>query len=129
MSPNTPSELQLPPEPIPQPSTSTSSIHPGSQGFQANGIEKEEIWSTILTSVASSKLVPAKNVLILGKHIPRGNHYGFTRIVFGGGVLESWRYLGGKRESFPNNCLGSQTMLEANELDIAVLPRTPHSYL
>ncbi|RUP47129.1 dynein light intermediate chain-domain-containing protein [Jimgerdemannia flammicorona] len=66
MSPNTPSELQLPPEPIPQPSTSTSSIHPGSQGFQANGIEKEEIWSTILTSVASSKLVPAKNVLILG---------------------------------------------------------------
>lgn len=65
MSPST-AELPLPPEPQPQPSTSTSSIVPG-QGYQANGVEKEEIWSTILQTVASSKMVPSKNVLILGK--------------------------------------------------------------
>lgn len=28
--------------------------------------EKEEIWSTILTGVASSKMVPTKKILILG---------------------------------------------------------------
>ncbi len=28
--------------------------------------EKDEIWSTILTGVASSKMVPTKKVLILG---------------------------------------------------------------
>ncbi|RUS14848.1 hypothetical protein BC937DRAFT_93239 [Endogone sp. FLAS-F59071] len=64
MSPST-AELSLPPEPQPQPSTSTSSIAPAGQGYQANGVEKEEIWSTILQNVASSKMVPSKNVLIL----------------------------------------------------------------
>lgn len=36
------------------------------QGTQT--MEKEEIWSTILTGVASSKMVPTKKVLVLGKY-------------------------------------------------------------
>ena len=37
----------------------------GQQGTQT--VEKEEIWSTILTGVASSKMVPTKKLLVLGK--------------------------------------------------------------
>jgi dynein light intermediate chain 1 len=32
-------------------------------------MEKEEIWSTILTGVASSKMVPTKKILVLGMYI------------------------------------------------------------
>lgn len=35
------------------------------QGTQT--IEKDDIWSTILTGVASSKMVPTKKLLVLGK--------------------------------------------------------------
>jgi dynein light intermediate chain 1 len=35
------------------------------QGTQT--VEKDEIWSTILTGVASSKMVPTKKILVLGK--------------------------------------------------------------
>lgn len=35
------------------------------QGTQT--VEKDEIWSTILTGVASSKMVPTKKLLVLGK--------------------------------------------------------------
>jgi dynein light intermediate chain 1 len=33
---------------------------------QQGTAEKEEIWSTILSNVASSKMVPTKRVLVLG---------------------------------------------------------------
>ncbi|KAI7862405.1 dynein light intermediate chain-domain-containing protein [Spinellus fusiger] len=37
------------------------------QPTQNQGTEKDEIWSTILKGVASSKMIPTKNVLILGR--------------------------------------------------------------
>jgi hypothetical protein len=40
---------------------------PPSQGTQT--IEKDEIWSTILTGVASSKMVPTKKLIVLGNYI------------------------------------------------------------
>jgi dynein light intermediate chain 1 len=40
----------------------------GGQSTQTTpvAVEKEEIWSTILTGVASSKMVPTKKLLVLG---------------------------------------------------------------
>lgn len=37
------------------------------QGTQTMPVESNEIWSTILTGVASSKMVPTKKLLVLGK--------------------------------------------------------------
>lgn len=55
----------------PSTSVSTNSILTtnGQQQQQQNFFmpEKDEIWSGILKSVASSKMVPTKNVLILGR--------------------------------------------------------------
>ena len=50
----------------PSQSVSTNSVM--TQQQQSTSIpEKDEIWSSILKSVASTKMVPTKNVLILGK--------------------------------------------------------------
>ncbi|KAI9023669.1 dynein light intermediate chain-domain-containing protein [Phycomyces nitens] len=49
---------------IPTQSQSTTS-QPSGTGTQTNP-ERDEIWSTILKGTASSKMVPSKNVLILG---------------------------------------------------------------
>lgn len=40
---------------------------PPSQQQGTQTVDKEEIWSTILTGVASSKMVPTKKLLVLGK--------------------------------------------------------------
>lgn len=50
----------------PSQSVSTNSVM--TQQYQPNSFipEKDEIWSGILKGVASSKMVPTKNVLILG---------------------------------------------------------------
>jgi hypothetical protein len=52
----------------PSTSVSTTSIMTNNHQQQNFFIpEKDEIWSGILKTVASSKMVPTKNVLILGK--------------------------------------------------------------
>ncbi|KAI7882676.1 dynein light intermediate chain [Lichtheimia hyalospora FSU 10163] len=53
------------PSNIPTQSQSTTSI-PSGTATQTNATEKDEIWSSILKGVASSKMVPTKNVLVLG---------------------------------------------------------------
>ncbi|KAI9319808.1 dynein light intermediate chain-domain-containing protein [Dichotomocladium elegans] len=58
-------KAMLSPPNIPTSTQSTSSVLSG-VGTQTVGSEKDEIWSGILKSVASSKLVPSKNVLVLG---------------------------------------------------------------
>lgn len=53
---------------IPSASVSTTSIMTNNNNQTTSLIpEKDEIWSGILKTVASSKMVPTKNVLILGK--------------------------------------------------------------
>lgn len=56
------------PSNIPTQSQSTTSI-PSGTATQTNATEKDEIWSSILKGVASSKMVPTKNVLVLGNSI------------------------------------------------------------
>ncbi|KAI8143883.1 dynein light intermediate chain-domain-containing protein [Fennellomyces sp. T-0311] len=58
------SKMTLSPAAIPTASQSTTSVT--GTAVQTNGPEKDEIWSSILKGVASSKMVPTKNVLILG---------------------------------------------------------------
>jgi dynein light intermediate chain 1 len=48
---------------LPSQSVSTNSI---ATGTHLTIPEKDEIWSGILKGVASSKIVPTKNVLVLG---------------------------------------------------------------
>lgn len=59
-----PSSDTLSPTVIPTQTQSTTSVAPG-QAIPTS--EKDEIWSGILKGVASSKMVPTKNVLVLGK--------------------------------------------------------------
>ncbi|KAG2216387.1 hypothetical protein INT45_004805 [Circinella minor] len=56
--------MSLSPAAVPTASQSTNSVT--GTVIQTNGPEKDEIWSGILKGVASSKMVPTKNVLILG---------------------------------------------------------------
>lgn len=54
----------------PSRSVSTNSIMTNNGQLQQQNFfmpEKDEIWSGILKGVASSKMVPTKNVLILGR--------------------------------------------------------------